>query len=448
MSKSVACGLLMLLSLSVGTAFGQTTPPNSGGASEPQAASGSGADRPAQADPSEVSVHTGPPDAAPSYAAALDGSGLILMDHSVRSRLLIGAEYSGGYDTHPEEIPGSPGSALSVISPFVGLQVNRESVQYVFQYLPTFTRYTDDRYQGGSIHTGMVNVSGEAGERWNWELHGIGMHGQDSVRLLAPQLTVAVGDVPGVSPSSASFRDDLGTVTYVDFGGKASYSLREHDTVSAVLTNSYGSSESSSVPGDNIVGALSGIYSHDVTARLRWMSYAQAARYYGTLHCWSYGAGLGFFWRPGERSFLDVSAGPQFDSSSCGEQQNFGYRVAYAARLTQRSQAYLTSQRQMAGVYVGPGLWEQSVTTGYQYLVTEKDTFGVDFGYVDETIYKETRAYKGTYVGAAYTHKLPLSLTAGFSYRYFNGGLSGSTVNRNAVLFSITWLPAGGKILQ
>jgi hypothetical protein len=448
MSKSVACGLLMLLSLSVSTAFGQTTAPSSGGASEPQAASGSGADRPAQADPSEVSIHTGPPDAAPSYAPALDGSGLILMDHSVRSRLLIGAEYSGGYDTHPEEISSAPGSAISVISPFVGLQVNRESVQYVFQYLPTFTRYTDDRYQGGSIHTGAVDVSGEAGERWTWDLHGIGMHGQDSVRLLAPQPTIAVGDVPGTSAGAASFRGDVGTVTYVDFGAKTSYRLSEHDDVSAVLTNSYGSSESSSVPGDNIVGALRGVYSHDMTARLRWMSYAQAARYYGELHCWSYGAGLGFFWRPGERSFLDVSAGPQFDSSTCGRQQNVSYRVAYSARLTERSQAYLTSQRQMAGVYVGPGLWEQNVTAGYQYLVTSKDTLGVNFGYVDETIYKEASAYKGTYVGAAYTHKLPRSLTAGFSYRYFNGGLSGSTVNRNAVLFSLTWLPTGAKIFQ
>jgi hypothetical protein len=446
MNKSVTCCLLMLLSLSVSTAFGQAAPPSEG-AADPQAASGSGADRPPQADPSEVHIRPGTPDAAPSYAPALDGSGLILMDHSVRSRLLVGAEYSGGYDTHPEEIPGSPGSALSVISPFVGFQVNRENVQYVFQYLPTFTRYTDDQYQGGSLQSGTFNISGEAGERWTWEMNGVGMHGQDAVRLLAPQPTVVVGDVPGTSSSAAAFRD-LGTVTYIDFDSKVSYRLREHDTVSAVLTNSYGSSESSSVPGDNIVGALKGVYSHDVSARLRWMAYTQVARYYGSLHCWSYGAGLGFLWRPGERSTLDVSAGPQFDSPSCAAQQNVSYRVAYAARLTQRSQAYLTAQRQMAGVYVGPALWEQSFTAGYQYLVTSKDTLGVNFGYVDETVYKEPTAYKGTYVGTAYNHKLPRSLAAGFSYRYFNGGLTGSTVNRSTVLFSLAWLPTGAKIFQ
>jgi hypothetical protein len=151
------------------------------------------------------------------------------------------------------------------------------------------------------------------------------------------------------------------------------------------------------------------------------MSYAQGARYYGSLHCWSSGAGLGVLWRPGERSFLDVSAGPQFNSSSCASKQYASYRVAYSARLTERSQAYFTAQRQIAGVYVGPALWEQSVIAGYQYLVTSKDTLGVNFGYVDETLYKEAHAYKGTYVGAAYNHKMPRSLTAGFSYRYFNG---------------------------
>jgi hypothetical protein len=102
----------------------------------------------------------------------------------------------------------------------------------------------------------------------------------------------------------------------------------------------------------------------------------------------------------------------------------------------------------MAGVYVGPALWEQSVTAGYQYLVTSKDTLGVNFGYVDETVYKEANAYKGTYVGAAYNHKLPRSLAAGFSYRYFNGGVTGSTVNRSTVLFSLAWLPTGAKIFQ
>ncbi len=438
----------MVFSLVATAALAQTTPPAGDSSDSHVSASETDAERPAQAKSSEAPAVPTQTQEAGNYAPALDGSGLILMDHSVQSRLLVGAEVSGGYDTRPEEVPGAPGSGISVISHFVGLQVNRENLQYVIQYLPTFAHYTSDRYQAGSLQSGMVNMSGESGERWNWEVHGLGMHGQDSVRLLTPQPTVAVGGVPGTSPSAASFRTDAGTVTYVDFGAKAGYKLREHDTVSAVLTNGYGSSTSSSTPGDTIVGAFRGIYSHDMSARLRWMSYGEAARYYGELHCWSYGGGGGFLWRPGELSFLDVSVGPQFNSPSCGKQQNVSYRVAYAARLTQRSQVYFTSQRQMAGVYAGPGIWEQSVTAGYQYLVTSTNILGADFGYTDETIYKETRAYKGTYVGAEYNHKLPRSLTAALSYRYFNGGLSGLAVNRNTLLFSLTWLPTGSKIFQ
>lgn len=436
---------LIILGVATSAVLAQTTPPSDNPAGQQGNATATETERPAQADSAESPAHA---EASGSYVPALDGSGLILMDHSVQSRLLVGAQFSGGYDTKPEEIPGAPGSATAVISPFIGLQVNRENVQYVLQYLPTFSHYSEDRYQAGSLHSGMVNISGESGERWNWEMHGVGMHGQDSIRLLAPQPIVAVGSVPGANPSSAAFLNNAGTVTYVDFGSKLSYKVREHDTFSAELTNGYGSSTSSAVPGDTIVGQLRGTYSHDVSDRMRWMGYADGERYYGALHCWSYGAGAGFLWRPGELSFLDVSVGPQLNSPSCGQQQNVSYRVAYGARLTQRSQAYLTSQRQTAGVYAGPGLWESSVTAGYQYLVTSTNTLGVNFGYVDETIYKEANAYKGTYVGAGYSYKLPRSLTAGASYRYFNGGLTGSTVNRNTVLFSLTWLPTGAKIFQ
>lgn len=439
------CVPVIIFCIVTSALWAQTTPPPDNAARQQGSATATEAERPAQVDSTALPAHA---EASGTYVPALDGSGLILMDHSVRSRLLVGAEVSGGYDTKPEEVPGSPGSATSVISPFIGLQVNRENVQYVFQYLPTFSHYTEDRYQGGSLQSGMVNVSGESGERWNWEMHGIGMHGQDSIRLLAPQPAVAIGDVPGTNPSAAAFLNNAGTVTYVDVGSKLSYKVREHDTLSAVLTNGYGSSASSEAPGDTIVAQLKGIYSHDASARMRWMGYADGERYYGALHCWSYGAGAGFLWRPGELSFLDVSVGPQINSPSCGQQQNVSYRVAYGARLTQRSQAYLTSQRQTAGVYAGPGLWEQSVTAGYQYLVTSTNTLGVDFGYVDETIYKEANAYKGTYVGAGYNHKLPRSLTAGVSYRYFDGGVTGSAVNRNTMLFSLTWLPTGAKVFQ
>jgi hypothetical protein len=341
---------------------------------------------------------------------------------------------------------GAAGSGLSVISPFVGLQVNRENVQYVFQYLPTISRYTDGHYEGGSLHTATAKLTGNVSERWDWELRGIGMHGLDSVRLVAPEPTVAVGDVPGVGSAAASYRNNAGTTTYLDVDGRLSYHLSDRDAVSGTVSNSYGTSTSS--VGDSIVAGFRGAYSHDVSPTFQWAGYGQVARYYGALHCYGYGGGIGLTWRPGEHSFLQLGAGPEFDSPACGKQQNVAYRVGYSARLTERSQVYLLSARETAGIYVGPGLWEQTVSAGYQRELSRSDSVSVSTGYVNETLFGDARAYSGIYAGAAYTHKLPGNFSAACTYRYFDGGWSGSRFNRNTALFSLTWLPTGGRMFQ
>ena len=47
------------------------------------------------------------------YVPALDGTGLIALDHSIRTRLLYGANYSGGLDSNP----GGPGESTDLRAP-------------------------------------------------------------------------------------------------------------------------------------------------------------------------------------------------------------------------------------------------------------------------------------------------------------------------------------------
>lgn len=422
----------------VSAAFGQSTQPSDGAED-----SSSPAPQQNQTNDSKAQTWNQPNTKSTQYEGSLDGSGLIPLDHSVSSRFLLGGTYSAGYDTRPGEVPGAPGSGVTVLNPYLGVQVNRESTQYIFQYAPTLTYHQNNRYQGGSLHLATAKMTGELGERWAWEAHGFGLHGLDSVRLLAAEPTVPVGDVPGIGSGAASYQRNAGTTTYVDVGGRLSYKLTPRDAVTASAANAYG--QSSSSVGDSIVASFRGAYSHDVSESFHWVTYGEMGRYYGALHCYIYGGGVGLTWQPGPHSFLQISGGPAVDSPACGRQQNLAYRVGYSARITERSQVYLMSSRETAGIYVGPGLWEQTLTAGYQRNLTPSDSLNLGLGYVKETLYSNVHGYSGRYASLTYSHKLPMSLRAAFSYRYFDGGWSGVTFNRNIALVSLTWTPTGER---
>ena len=67
--------------------------------------------------------------------------------------------------------------------------------QYILQYHPTFTQYSS--YAGGGMELASAKILSSFNSRWSWNFSMNGAHGDDSVRLLAPSHSVAVGVVAG-----------------------------------------------------------------------------------------------------------------------------------------------------------------------------------------------------------------------------------------------------------
>lgn len=379
------------------------------------------------------------------YAPALNGTGLISLDSTAPSHLLLGATISGGWDSNPDSQENGVASGVYTLSPYLGIQANTQTTQYLFQYQFTNTGFTND-YSRQSMNVASARILGSVNDRWSWDLKALGSYGLDSIRFLGPQQTVAVGEVPGTGPNSAAYLANAGTVTYVDASVGTKYRRSERDTIefraANVFSNYTGLNESNGTATVNME------YDRELSSTLGVLVYGQNSYYYGALVCESFGAGAGLQWRPGERTVFSLSGGPQINTSECGNQQGFAYSVSFSTRLSEKSQIYLMSARQPTTSYLGPGLWQESASGGYQRQVMSSGTISFDVGYVASDTLTEVNSYHGTYFDCVYGYRLGHGLRASYSYRGYVGDSGGSHFNRNVALFSIVWTPGAGHVFQ
>ena len=455
MNKNLRIGILLLtVSFATGSIGAQTTSPSASQSSTP-AGTGetdtqqAGTDETVQhqqAKPADDAPLPKDEDAAPVYVSALNGTGLISQDEALRGRFLLGANYSGGYDTNPNGIANAPKSGVFAFSPYLGMQGNSPNLHYVVQYQPTFRRFTSSSYDAGSMHVGSGYIDGRLSERWDWDAQVLGRHGQDSINMLAPQQSVPIGDVPGNPPANNAFNPNLSTITFIDGRAGLNYLVSERDTLGFKAENAYTGYDATI--GNSLIGTVSTAYMHEAKPDLQWISYASATRYYGFVHCYAYGAGFGLEWRPEEHTYLHLSGGPQLDSSACGKQQGFAYNAAFSRRITPRSQFYAIAARQVGSTNLGPGLWQQTAGIGYQHDFERRESLAFDFGYINTTGIQNTESNSGKYVDGIYNRVLGHGLRAILSYRWYTGDNSGSNFTRNTALLSIAWTPTAGHLFQ
>jgi hypothetical protein len=379
------------------------------------------------------------------YASALDGSGLISLDHDTPSHYIVGATFGGGWDSNPDNRGGSVASALYTVSAYIGIQANTARVRSLFQYQYTSTAFSAD-YAKQSRHVVSIGILGNVNERWSWGLRANGSYGQDAIRFLGTQQAIAVGDVPGVGSSSAAYVADAGTIADIEGDAEVKYRLTAVDSIGLSVSNAF--SHYLGVDDSNKIATANFNYGKDLSPTLGVKIYAQNSSYYGTLHCESYGGGVGMTWRVSNGTAFAVSGGPQLNTSSCGSQQGFAYSVSFSTRLSLKSQIYVTSDRQATSSYLGPGLWQESSSGGYQRQVRLHGVASVDVGYVASDTLVEVSSYHGTFFDTAYNHTLAPGLRISSGYRAYVGDYGGTHFSRNAALFSLVWTPGAGHIFQ
>lgn len=420
--------IVLLLGISAGSVLAQAPADDTAGEPTAEAAVATTDDTAASQQPAQ-------------YAASLDGTGLISLNASAPNHLLFGVTTGGGWDSNPDNLGKGVSSGLYTVSPYIGVQINTPRTQYLVQYASTNTGFSA-HYAEQSMQTASASVRGNLSDRWSWNLNAMGSYGQDSIRFLGSQQTVAVGGVAGTGPNSASYLPNAGTVTYADASVGAQYRKSQRDTIEIAASNAF--SRYSTLTGSNSIATLNLSYARDLSPKLAALAYGQSSSYYGALSCESYGAGIGVRWQPMEQTTISLSGGPQLDKS-CGSQQGFAYNASVSTNLSDKAQLYLLAGRQPTASYLGPGLWQQSASAGYQRQVTSIGAVSVDVGYVASDTLKTVSSYHGTYFDFIYGYRLHHGIRCSYSYRGYLGDSGGVSFKRNVAMFSLTWAPGADR---
>lgn len=381
------------------------------------------------------------------YAAALNGTGLISMD-DVDKHLLLSTAVGGGWDSNPSNATGGGSSGLYSASPYVGFRGASLKTQYLVQYQPTILGYMSDSYARQTLHRMSGSFIGSLNERWKAEVNASGSYGPNGTRFLAAQQTVAVGEIPGSGPGSASYLSNAGDITYIVGGVDFSYRKSQKETL--VMSGSNSFSRISSYNQQGSVASTKFTYVRDLSPELSVIGYGQTSHFYGDLNCDSFGVGAGIRWQPKEKTFLSINAGPQMSTHACTNQKQLGftYSAAFSSRISRKSQMYLLSDYLPTVSYLGPGLWQRSISGGYQYQVTRIGVVGVDVGYVNSDSLTVVSSYRGKFWGVNYGFRLQHGIAVSYSYRGYVTESGTTAYNRNIAQFSITWTHNAGQIFQ
>ena len=382
-----------------------------------------------------------------TYVPALNASGLIALDETLRTQLLVGANYSSGWDSNPAQQHNGAGTGTILFSPYIGVQISSANTQAVLQYQPTIQRYPFSQFSSGAMNLASATIAGRINDRWHWDFNGSGNYGDDYIRQLAPSQTEAVGNVPGASSNTAMYLPGAGTVTYANGEADARYSISARNTIEVQGSNSY--SKSSGFQQN--AGGTSSVmldYHHMVTPLLALSAYTQSLYSYGLINCNSFGGGVRITWQPRADTTLDLSGGPQLGAGSCSSQSGFAYSAAYNTRLTGSSQIYATSSRQTIASYLGQSQWLEASAVGYQREFSRANTLSADIGYVNSDSVLSTASYHNLYVDGVYSKHIGRALSFSISYRNYSGTLGAASYTRHIALISLSWSPMAGHLFQ
>ncbi len=373
----------------------------------------------------------------PVYVPSLDGSGLISMSGIHDVRILAGGAVSGGYDSNPNNAAQSAGAAYYSMNPYVAMIAGQRKFQYVVQYHPTITRYSS--YAGQTMHEASAKFTDNVSSRWAWGFGMDGSHGDSSARLLAPDHTTAIGGVAGSGPDSASYLPNAGLVTNLSGGFDFSYKSSPRNSVGIQLTDAYNSypdlHESGSVAGATLN------FNRDMRPSLGMLAYAQTSKYYGELQCTTVGGGMGLRWVPRENTVLAFKGGPQLNTASCHNQQGFAYSASFSTSVTGRASLYATANREPVTGFLGPGLWQNNISAGYQRQILRKNIVGIDIGYVQSSTLVKTGNYDGYYLDIAHSFKIQRQLSLSTGYRSYRSSIGAVDFNRNTLTVSLSFIP-------
>jgi hypothetical protein len=377
-------------------------------------------------------------------ATSFSASPLIAMGADIPSHIFIGATLITGWDSNPANVsPNTAGaSGFATLNPFIEFVTNAGRVKSVVQYRSINTSY-GSQYAWQNMNVLSASVLVDVTERFSWDLNVMGSYGLDSVRFLGSDQTANIGGVAGTGAGPSTYLQNAGTVTHgnANFGVRYRRSVR--DSVEVHMGNSYNSYSGLNTISKNTNAGL--IFSRDLSQDLGIYTYLRDSYYYGYIHCSSYGAGAGLRWRSTEKTEINLSGGPQVNTAACGSQQGFSYTASIGTQLSGSSQVYLLASRAPTTADISLGVWQKSISAGYQRRVTPRAQAVLNLSYVSNEAMATLPAFHGTSVDFRYQVEFSTSLQGIYNFRGYFSTSDGNQLSRSVATFTLKWTPGANR---
>lgn len=372
------------------------------------------------------------------------------LDPSLRHRFIYGVDLTEGYDDGVVSFPERAGTSYTLVMPTVGIIGRTKKSQYIVQYSPTISYFTNFGSQGvQAYHQGSAEIHTEVNREWGWDFVLATQDGTYPLSLLSEFNFSSLDGVVAVDPNSTLLLSNTGYFN-MDATLGFHYNLSPRDTITVSTDYTYTVFDQSALPGSagGHVQRLNTVllYSHAVTRRFHVNANGNVQHTFGALDCTIYGGQLGASYEIKRGTSISGSVGPEFGNGSCSGSTEISYTGAFTSRVSRNWEVYLSAVRTQEGpVHSSLGTGQTETYGGGVARKAGRLDLRADGGYIRVGALAgvpNSFDANGTYISPKVSWHFTPSLTLSFIYQRILQTVNDVDANRNQVSATLQWQPS------
>jgi hypothetical protein len=295
---------------------------------------------------------------------------------------------------------------------------------------------------GGDYLVGLnrsaLRATGEFDPRWTWQASATNTYGTDAARIVAPLDFRQIGDAEVPAADTVVYGLHSGRITTGEESGKLRFENSRRSFWDFSATHAY-----SQYNADNFLVQTARArveYLHAVTPATGIGFYGSGGHQTGPLDCSLGGAGLRWLTAWGTRSSLNVTAGLNGASSSCGERAQFTGTAAVYVRLRPSTDLYLSGGRDLSEGVLEHSVFLDTGAAGLRHSFHRVADVRVSLNGIHGVDPTTKQTYHGAFMDASLHYQMPLHFSQELEIRHY--GVAGTpTNNRTIAVFTLWWTP-------
>ncbi|HEY6349000.1 MAG TPA: hypothetical protein VI636_06280 [Candidatus Angelobacter sp.] len=379
-----------------------------------------------------------------TYTPSLNGGPPIQVEQPRHMRYFYGLAMTQGFDSNVAGPFSNIDSWTSTYEGYLAAAWRFTRNYVIVQQDTTYTHFGSHLLEGHSYNQTSLLATGDLDPNIGWIFEAHSFEGNNTLTELSPLPGIVVNGITVTSPGAATAGLNEGFIWGTDVVSTLNWKPDQRDIFSFRAENANQQFLDLGLH-DNLT-TLGLQYQRALTQETYLGAYGLERHETGTIDCQSAGFGLLGSTKPTDRWYLQGSGGPEYDTGGCRRHQGFELHFAAVYKVRPTAWMYATANRQFSSGFVPNSTWEDDAGVGLSKRITRRLTFdlsgGYARGYTGGFLTPSTAAYKGFYGQAQFIQRLSKSFDFAATYRRYDQSISGQSVHRNIVLFTLRWSPA------